>query len=151
MRGRRSGCCSGADRPGRMEPGAGRCTARRINRLTPLCQAGLNQPAPNKRHPPNGKSRSDVVLKVREGPSRPERLLQRTSAHASTGRAATKTRPDRRRRGRVSTRSPGETCWTESPRMAPGYSQDGAGVAGGQGSLCRDLLTQHLRSPQQQD
>lgn len=46
---------------------------------------------------------------------------------------------------------PGEACWTESPRMAPGYSQDGAGVAGGQGSLCRDLLTQHLRSPQQQD
>lgn len=47
--------------------------ARRINKLTPFCQAGLNQPAPNKRHPPNGKSRSDVVLKVREGPILPRK------------------------------------------------------------------------------
>lgn len=56
--------------------------ACRINRLTPFCQAGLNQPAPNKRHLPNGKNRSDVVLKVREGPI-PPRKTAATSARTA--------------------------------------------------------------------
>ena len=104
-----------------------------------------------------------MVLKVREGPIQPrkteatsvhtaERFQQKDQcAHTQAGRVPVKTGPGRAEEGGGRQRG----AWGGSLRQSlQGWLQvivrRRSGVAGGQSSLCKDLLTQHLRSPQQQ-